>query len=76
MSDELLETALHNFFVFLWLCSLMTAGVYAIGPNLGVAGGGGAMEKMEIEVRAFRLQQFEAYGKNYGSKAWKVGNIQ
>uniref|UniRef100_A0A914HUA2 FF domain-containing protein n=1 Tax=Globodera rostochiensis TaxID=31243 RepID=A0A914HUA2_GLORO len=28
--------------------------------------------KLEIEIRAFRLQQFETAGKLYGSRSWKV----
>lgn len=31
-----------------------------------------ALEKTEIEFRAFRLQQYENVGKMYGSKSWKI----
>ena len=73
MSDELLDAALRNLFIFLWLCSFLPASLFASGvPNLNMGSG---MEKMEIEIRAFRLQQFETAGKMYGSKSWKVGKI-
>ncbi|KAI3420399.1 hypothetical protein GPALN_003698 [Globodera pallida] len=63
MSDELLD-ALRNIFVLLWFCVLFI-GVFVSGANYG-------LEKLEIEIRAFRLQQFETAGKLYGSRSWKV----
>ncbi|KAL3123819.1 hypothetical protein niasHT_010032 [Heterodera trifolii] len=65
MSDELLD-ALRNIFLLFWFCCVFT-GVFVIGSNYG-------LEKFEIDIKAFRLQQFEASGKSYGSKAWKVLN--
>ena len=69
MSDEWLD-ALRNLFFFLWLCSFMPSAIFAGSSGLGLGIGG--TEKMEFEIRAFRLQQFESAGKMHGSKAWKV----
>lgn len=69
MSEELIDATLRNLFIFLWLCSLMPAGLLASAPNL-------VTEKMEIEIRAYRLQQYESAGKMYGSKSWKVKTIR
>uniref|UniRef100_A0A1I8BLB4 BOS complex subunit NCLN n=1 Tax=Meloidogyne hapla TaxID=6305 RepID=A0A1I8BLB4_MELHA len=72
MTDEQLFDALKNIWTILWIWFLMPSGIFAV-----ISGGGGTTtnfgnNKMEIEIRAFRLQQYETSGKVFGSKSWKV----
>ena len=61
--------ALRNLWTICWLWFLMPSGIFA-----AIIGGGiGTNNKMEIEIRAFRLQQYETSGKVFGSKSWKAG---
>jgi flagellar biosynthesis protein FlhB len=61
--EDFLES-FRSIFVLLWVWSILP-GIFATGSNL-------ALEKIEFEFKAFRLQQYEYGDKLFGSKSWKV----
>ena len=71
MTEEQLFDALKNIWTILWIWFLMPSGIFA-----AISGGGTSTNfgnnKMDIEIRAYRLQQYEISGKVFGSKSWKV----
>ncbi|KAF7634909.1 Peptidase_M28 domain-containing protein [Meloidogyne graminicola] len=70
MSEEQLFDVLRNLWTICWLWFLIPSGVFGI-LNSGTITTIN-LNKMEIEIRAFRLQQYETSGKFFGSKSWKV----
>lgn len=63
MQEEFFD-ALRHLFVVLW--------IWTFFPNILALGSQIASEKTEIQFKAFRLQQYEFSGKQYGSSSWKV----
>uniref|UniRef100_A0A915D332 BOS complex subunit NCLN n=1 Tax=Ditylenchus dipsaci TaxID=166011 RepID=A0A915D332_9BILA len=64
MQEEFFD-ALRHIFILLWIGSFF--------PCILVHASNIVPDKSnEIEIRAFRLQQYEFAGKPYGSKSWKV----
>ena len=62
MQDEIIETLRYIIVFVVWSsfsCILIARSTIAT-------------EKIEFEIKAFRLQQYEYAGKLFGSKSWKV----
>ncbi|KAI1718858.1 peptidase family m28 domain-containing protein [Ditylenchus destructor] len=64
MQEEFFD-AFRHIFVFLWIWSFFPC-IYVMGSSLVTD------KSTEIEIRAFRLQQYEYAGKQIGSKNWRV----
>lgn len=62
MQDEILE-ALRNSFVFVYISVLLSWYVVS-GTHLG--------DTVELELKAYRLQQYDVVGTPHGSRTWKV----
>src|SRR4051794_17532174 len=69
MQEEFFD-ALRHIFVAFWIWSFFPW-LLISGSNLVVAADRSSSEQ-QIEIRAYRLQQYEYAGKQYGSKSWKV----
>jgi hypothetical protein len=75
MTEEQLFDALKHIWTICWIWFIMPSGIFAAISDGGSTTNIGTTNnnKMEIEIRAFRLQQYETNGKIFGSKSWKAG---
>ncbi|MFH4981745.1 hypothetical protein AB6A40_008454 [Gnathostoma spinigerum] len=63
MQEEILE-ALRNPFLFAYAYILLTWCVVVSGSHLG--------DTVELEFKAYRLQQYDVIATSHGSRSWKV----